>query len=122
MRKEQRFEQEQIKLFIPSTYKKTKTHPIDPNRKQVTIWVKDLKEPINALSGLSCSVGTLGEQFNKLKADSSKMANLPVIDDDFYFLLGTQNLSFYCESLEGKKYKVSTNCKPIPVREWQNTT
>jgi hypothetical protein len=122
MRKEQRFEEEVIKPFIPSTYTKNKTHPIAPNRKRVTIWVKDLKAPKNSLAGLSCSVGTLGEQYDKFKADSPKMANLPVIDEDFYFLLGTQDLSFYCESKEGKKYKVETNCKPIPCEEWLSTT
>ena len=63
--------------------------------------------------GVSCSTKTLGTQYDRLKSELSSFKKAPAIDEMFYFLLGTQELSFYCENSEGKIFKVSTNFESI---------
>jgi len=119
-------------VYIPK-YKKdifsysfsaTKIHPIRPYCKRVTIWIEEIKpnKPVNSLEGHSCSTNTLGVQFEALKKELSSFEVAPVIDDMFYFLLGTEKLTFYCKNQEGKTYKVETNCESIPSNEWQYDT
>jgi len=101
------------------TFKPTEIHPIRPYCKKVTIWVEPLDKPVNSLVGLVCSANTLGVQFERLKKELSNFKTAPVIDEMFYFLLGTQNLHFYCENQDGKKYKVETNFESIKSSEWK---
>lgn len=115
-------------VFIPKSqrnilgykFKPTKIHPIRPNSKRITLWIEEIKpnKPHNSLEGLTCSVNTLGVQFERLKKGFSTFLVAPVVDDLFYFLLGTQKLTFYCENQEGKIYKVETFFESIPFNEW----
>ena len=104
---------------FPKSFKNTKPYPIRPYCKKVTIWTEPVDKPVNSLVGIICSTATLGVQFERLKEELSTFKVAPVVDDMFYFLLGTQKLTFYCENSEGKKYKVTTEFESIKSNEWQ---
>lgn len=120
MRKEQRFEEEPKEMYFPKEYKPLKTHDMRPYSKSVELWIEELKEGKNknSLEGLAYSKATLGEQFEKLKKESVKFETFPDMNDEFYFLLGTQPMTFICKSLDGKVYKVKSNFEPIKSEDW----
>jgi hypothetical protein len=103
------------------SFKPTKIHPIRPYSKRVTLEIQEIKpnKPVNSLDGISASVNTLGVQFERLRAELSNFEIAPKIDDMFYFLLGTQKLTFYCKNQEGKVYKVKTFFESIPSNQWE---
>lgn len=114
----------------PTSFEPTKTHPIRSYCKRVTIWIKDInsnkryilhKTAYNSLEG-SCSINTLGVQFERLKNEANGFEVFPIIDKMFYFLLATQNLTFYCKTLDGQVKRVETYCESIPPKLWQSTT
>ena len=120
MRQQQRFEEKPKERTFPTSYTPTKTHPIRPCCKRVTIWIKEIKDDLspNSLDGLSCSSQTLGEQYKRLLKESKEFKTFPAIDKMFYFLLGTQSLTFLCQKKDGRVFKVETDVQSIPSEQW----
>jgi len=105
---------------FPTSYKPTEIYDIRPYCKRVTIWKREYianRRP-NNLDGMECSTNLLGSQYYRLKNASTDFINFPIMDEMFYFLLGTTEITFYAENIDGTIYKFTTNFECIPPNEW----